>query len=633
MGNIIKEILEHLPKGKITFAGFEGAKIVLYTKDKNFYKNDKGSVKKAVNEFKKRIELRADPSITRDAEDTKKFIKENLPEESGISNILFDPQRSIVTIEVEKPGAAIGKNGSNLREVKNNTFWTPKVRRKPAIRSPLIEDIRSVLYENNDEIKNFLNSVGERIYNGWIRGRKDEWVRTTFLGGAKQIGRSSILLQTPESRVLLDCGIDPALDADNPDSYPIFDAPEFDLKELDAVIVSHAHLDHSGMIPYLFRMGYRGPVYCTEPTRDIMSLLQLDSVKIVRGQGNKPLYTSDDIKEMVKHTIPLDYKKVTDITPDVRITMYNAGHILGSSMVHLHIGNGLHNLLYTGDIKFSRTKLLDRADNVFPRLESMILESTYGSPKKVPPGRRETERNFKNYIINTVNDDGKVLIPVLGVGRAQEVMLMIHDLIEKNKIPKVPVYLDGMLWDVTAIHTAYPEYLNYHVRKKIFNNNNPFLASHFNRVGSNKERKQIIQEDGPYIVLATSGMLVGGASVQYFRELAENPKNSIIFVSYQAEGSLGRKIQEGRKRFTMLNDNKKKVKVQMKMNVYELHGLSGHSNALELKRFVNSCKPSPNRILIVHGEGSSPFELSGFLKAKTKADAYVPAALDSIRLV
>lgn len=633
MANIIKEILEHLPKGKISFAGFEGAKIVLYTKDKEFFKNDKGTVKKAVNEFKKRIELRCDPAITKDAEDTKDFINKNLPDEADVSQILFEPQRSIVIIEVGKPGAAIGRNGSNLKLIKDKTCWTPKVRRKPAIRSPLIEDIRSVLYENNDEIKKFLNSVGERIYNGWVRGRKDEWVRTTFLGGAKQIGRSSILLQTPESRVLLDCGIDPALSADDSNSYPIFDAPEFDLNELDAVIVTHAHLDHSGMIPYLFRMGYRGPVYCTEPTRDIMSLLQLDSIKIVRGEGNKPLFSSDDIKEMVKHTITLDYKKVTDITPDIRITLYNAGHILGSSMAHIHVGNGLHNLLYTGDLKYSRTRLLDRADNVFPRLESMIIESTYGSPKKVPPGRKETEQNFKNYVVNTVKDNGKVLVPVLGVGRAQEVMLMVHDLIQKGKIPKIPVYLDGMLWDVTAIHTAYPEFLNYHVRKQIFNDKNPFLADFFNRVGGNKERKEIINQEGPYIVLATSGMLVGGSSVQYFREFAENPKNSIVFVSYQAEGSLGRKVQEGRKEFVMLNDNRKKVNVRMRMNKYTLDGLSGHSNALEIKRFVNSCRPSPKKILVVHGEGSSPFELSGFLKAKTKADAYVPAALDSIRLV
>ena len=367
MADIIKEILANLPAGKISDAAFEGANIVVYTKDKDFFLNNEGMIKKVVDEFKKRIELRPDPSITMELEEAEKAIKKIVPAEAKIGNIIFDSQRSQVIIEAEKPGLAIGKQGSLLREIREKVLWVPLIKRTPTIKCQLIENIRAVLYQNSEYRRKFLDKVGHRIYDGWIREKKKEWVRISFLGGARQVGRSCIFLQTPESRVLLDCGINVASDSE---TYPSLEAPEFNIQDLDAVIVTHSHLDHSGFVPWLFRMGYRGPVYCTAPTRDVMSLLQLDCIKIARAERKEPIFTSDDVKEMVKHTICLDYEEVTDITPDVRLTLYNSGHILGAAMAHLHIGNGLHNFLYTGDIKFGNTMLLEAAAIRFPRLET-----------------------------------------------------------------------------------------------------------------------------------------------------------------------------------------------------------------------------------------------------------------------
>ena len=292
---IIKEILKDIPEGKISDAVFEGANIVLYTKDKAFAINDKGLIKSIVNKIKKRIELRPDPELCHDPEKAKIEIKNLIDEEAKIDQIIFDPQRSIVIIEAEKPGVAIGKQGELLQEIKAKTFWVPVIRRTPLIRSQIIENIRSVLYQNSDYRRKFLHKTGERIYNGWLRQKKHEWIRVSYLGGARQVGRSCILLQTPESRVLLDCGIDVS---SQDDAYPYLEAPELNIKELDAIVVSHAHVDHTGLIPYLFKYGYRGPVYCTAPTRDIMALLQLDIVKIQRGEGKEPLYTSEEVKEM-----------------------------------------------------------------------------------------------------------------------------------------------------------------------------------------------------------------------------------------------------------------------------------------------------------------------------------------------
>ncbi len=374
MTDIIKEILKNLPEKSISDVAFEGANIVLYTKDKEFFLDNSGLIKKIVDDIKKRVELRPDPSITMDMEKAEKEIRKIITKEAGIDQVLFDPQRSIVVIEADKPGLAIGKQGAFLREIRKNTLWVPLIRRKPAIRSKLIENIRVVLFKESEYRRKFLDKTGHRIYDGWLREKKHEWIRISYLGGGRQVGRSCLFLQTPESRILLDCGVDVASDQD---AYPLLEAPEFNIQQLDAVIVSHSHLDHCGFVPYLFKYGYKGPIYCTEPTRDVMSLLVLDYVKIMRSEGKEPIYTTEDIKEMVKHTISLEYDEVTDITPDVRITLYNAGHILGSSMVHLHIGNGLHNMLYTGDMKFGRTRLLEPAVTTFPRLETLMIESTY----------------------------------------------------------------------------------------------------------------------------------------------------------------------------------------------------------------------------------------------------------------
>jgi len=630
MSEIIDEILNHLPKDKVSDAVFEGANIVLYTKNKDFFLDDAGTVKEIVNMIKKRIELRPDPSICLEEEKAEKLIKKIITDEAGIDQIIFDPQRSIVIIEVQKPGLAIGKQGENLQEIKKQALWVPQIRRTPAIRSQLIESIQAVLYQNNDYRRKFLNKTGQRIYNGWLRReRKEEWIRLSFLGGARQVGRSCFLLQTPESRVLLDCGIDVA---NEEEAYPYLDAPELKISELDAVIISHAHLDHSGLVPYLFKFGYRGPVYCTAPTRDVMSLLQLDLIKIQRNEAKEPIYTSDDIKEMVKHTICLEYEEVTDVTPDVRITLYNAGHILGSCLVHIHIGNGLHNYVYTGDLKYGKTNMLSLANTNFPRLETLMIESTYGGKDNIMPPAKEADDQLSEHIIETIKRKGKVLMPVLGSGRAQEIIVLLDKLIREGKISdQTPVYIDGMVWDITAIHTAYPEYLNSTVRQLIFHkDNNPFLRENIKRIGSSKERQALIEEEGSCVILATSGMLVGGPSVEYLKQLAENPKNLLIFTCYQGEGSLGRRIQRGEKEINFQKSNKfETIKINMDIEKLEI---TGHSDRRELIAFVSHCNPKPKKVIVVHGENSKCLDLAKSLHMLTKVETVAPRNLDALRL-
>lgn len=628
MGDIIKEMLEMLPSAKISSAGFEGANIVLYTKDKDFFFDNKGIIKKVVDEFKKRVELRPDPSITMDMEKAEKAIRKLLPEEAGVSNVIFDPQRSEVVIEAEKPGLVIGKQGGLLREIRAKTLWVPLIKRTPAIKCRLIEDIRSVLYQNSEYRRKFLDKVGHRIYDGWIRGKKNEWIRITMLGGGRQVGRSCILLQTPESRILLDCGINVA---SFDDAYPILESPDFNINDLDAIIVTHSHLDHSGFIPYLFKFGYRGPVYCTAPTRDVMSLLTLDYVKIMKSEGKEPIYTSAEVKEMVKHTICLEYEEVTDITPDVRLTLYNAGHILGSAMAHLHIGNGLHNFVYTGDLKFGRTLLLPPADTRFPRLETLMIESTYGGRQNVLPSEKDEVTELKNIIKNTIGRGGKVLIPTLGSGRGQDVMVLIESLVRNGELDKIPVYIDGMVWDITAIHTAYPEYLAQSIRKMIFHKDqNPFLSEIFRRVGSHKERMQIIEEHGPCVIIATSGMLVGGPSVEYLKRLGDNPKNSLVFSCYQGEGSLGRRIRRGEREIIFKEGQKTEV-LQIKMEVHKIE-VTDHSDRRQLMNFIGKCSPKPKKVIINHGENARCLDLASSIHKAYRVETNAPRNLEAIRI-
>ena len=473
-----------------------------------------------------------------------------------------------------------------------------------------------------------MNSVGKKIYEEWNSEKKDMWVRLTFLGGARQVGRSCLLLQTPNSKILLDCGVDVA--AQGSDKFPHFNVPEFDIAQLDAIIITHAHLDHVGLLPYLYKMGYKGPVYMTAPTRDIAALLALDFIGVAYKQAAAPLFSSKDIKEMVKHSICLNYNEVTDVTPDVRLTFYNSGHVLGGAMVHLNIGNGYHNLLYAGDYKYAKTRLLDPAITVFPRVETVITESTYGSRNDVLPPRAESEKEFISAINKTIERGGKVLIPELGLGRAQESMLVVEDAIKTGKMKKVPVYIDGMIWDINAIHTAYPDFLSSKLKSEVFQDKNPFTSDTFSRVGSPQERKKVV-EGGPCIVLATSGMLVGGASVEYFKEFAGNKNNSLIFVCYQGIGSLGRQVQEGIKETKMIV-NGKEERVEINFEVNTLKGFTAHAGRNEIMSFFNNMRPRPKRVIINHGEISKSLDLASALYKLNRMETNVPRTLETVRL-
>ncbi|RLI60950.1 MAG: beta-CASP ribonuclease aCPSF1, partial [Candidatus Thorarchaeota archaeon] len=332
------------------------------------------------------------------------------------------------------------------------------------------------------------------------------------------------------------------------------------------------------------------------------------------------------------HTITLGYGEVTDIAPDVRLTLHNAGHILGSAIIHLHIGDGQYNLAYTGDFKFGRTRLLEPATFTFPRLETLIIESTYGHPTDKMPPRQEVEKKFASIIKKVIERGGKVLIPVLAVGRAQEIMLVIEDLVSKKRIPKVPVFIEGMIAQATAIHTTHPEALSKKIREMIFHQGvNPFLNEIFVQVDSPEQREEIVNGE-PCIIMATSGMLAGGPSVEYFKLMAPDSKNALIFVSYQGEGTLGRRIQKGWKEVQMYNREGQMTVIPVNMQVETVEGFSGHSDRKQILNYVKRVSPVPERILTCHGEVTKCLNLASTIHKALNVDTKALMVTESIKL-
>ncbi len=631
----LRKIMDALPReAQVTKIDLEGPSIVVYVKNPTFILKQSEIVKSLAKEIKKRIVIKTDKSVRKEKEEAKKLIMEIVPKEAGIVEIEFDDEMGEVVIKAKNPLLVYGRDASIFRKILVTTGWRPRPVRAPLMKSKMVESILSHMLTESDYRLKFLRKVGEQIHRDVLF--KDNYVRITALGGFMEVGRSAILVETAESKILLDFGLNPGAQKSQ-SMFPRIDVLGVNPEEIDAVVVAHAHLDHCGLVPYLFKYGFDGPVYVTEPTRDLMALLQLDLLRILKGEDKPKPFTLREINKMILHSITLKYGEVTDIAPDIRLTFYNAGHILGSAMVHLHIGNGLHNILYTSDFKYGKTRLLEKAHTQFPRVDTLIIECTYGATPQ--PSRIEAERQLITIIKKTIERGGKVLIPTLSVGRAQEIMLVLAEAMEHKMLPKIPVYIEGMIDEVTAIHTAYPEYLSKEVRAHFLADRNPFAYETFVIVEDIYARSDIVESREPAIIMATSGMLTGGPAVEYFKLMAPDPRNSLIFVSYQVEGTLGRRIKDGERELQFVTPEGKMEIVRVNMEVYSIEGFSGHSDQRQLLNFLRDIQPKPKRIILNHGEPTAIRTFMNLIRSRKEklglpsdVEIYAPRVLDSLML-
>lgn len=616
------------PDINVTGLEFEGPELVIYTDDPKKLADDGDIIRNLAKELRKRVVVRPDLKVLAEPEISIIKIQEVVPKEAVLTNYYFDGETGEVQIEAEKPGLVIGRHGATLREITKLIGWTPKVVRTPPVRSTTIANIKDYLRSVQTERKTILRTVGRKIHRDIAS--KDQWVRITTLGGCREVGRSCMLLSTPESRIIIDCGVNVGSDDS---ATPFLYVPEvYPLNQIDAVVLTHAHLDHAGLVPMLYKYGYEGPIYCTPPTRDLAVLLQLDYIEIAGREGKRLPYDSTMVREALKHTITLNYGDVTDIAPDTKLTMHNAGHILGSSIAHFHIGDGLYNVAFTGDQKFERTRLFDPAVCNFPRLETLVTEATYGGTNSIQPSRKEAEVTLMNVVKETISKGGKVIIPAFSVGRSQEVMVVLEEAIRKKVIDEVPVCLDGMIYEATAIHTTYPEYLNNDLRDLIFHKGiNPFLAQCFVKVESPKQRTEII-EGPPCVILATSGMLNGGPVLEYLKRLGPDEKNTLVIVGYQAEGTLGRRIQKGWKELPLSVEGKTQT-VKINLEVTTVDGFSGHSDRQQLMEYMRRIYPKPGRVITNHGEEGNCLDLASSIYKRYRIPTMAPMNLETVRLI
>ncbi|HJJ85097.1 MAG TPA: beta-CASP ribonuclease aCPSF1 [Methanocorpusculum sp.] len=630
----LKELKETInkkvPRGvEVTDVEFEGPEMVIYTDNPEKFAAEQDLIKTLARDLRKRIVVR--PNILGDTEIAYDMVKKVVPEGAGITDIFFDTDTGEMLIEAEKPGVVIGKNGATLRDITMKTGWTPRVVRTPPIPSMTIKQVRQYLREARDERKEFLRRCGRRIHRDSLyTGRdRDQWLRVTTLGCCRQVGRAAFLLTTPQSKVLIDCGESPG--ATGAASSPYLHVPEiYPFSTLDAVVLTHAHLDHSAYVPLLYRYGYDGPVYTTPATRDLAAMLQLDYLDVNNKEDKAPPYSSNEVREFVKHTITLGYGDVTDIAPDLKLTLHNAGHILGSAIAHFNVGNGLYNIAFTGDLYYAKSRLFNPAVSQFPRLEALVMESTYGGSEDFSPSRADAEAHLCEVISETLSRGGKALIPAFAVGRSQELMLALEEGIRNKKLPACKIYLDGMIKEATAMHTAYPEYLNNDLRNQIFRDNyNPFLAECFEQVDSYEKRQEVIFSKDPCVIISTSGMLNGGPVLDYLSNLADSEKNTLIFVGYQADGTYGRRIQKRWREVPM----GKKGSIIINMEVQTVEGFSGHADRKQLMNYVQYVQPKPERVFTIHGEESKTIDLASSIYKKYHIQTVSPQNLETYRLV
>ncbi|MFB6148756.1 MAG: MBL fold metallo-hydrolase RNA specificity domain-containing protein, partial [Halobacteriales archaeon] len=298
-----------------------------------------------------------------------------------------------------------------------------------------------------------------------------------------------------------------------------------------------------------------------------------------------------------------------------------------------HIGEGLYNVAFSGDIHYTDTRLFNGAVNDFPRVETLVLESTYGGRNDYQTDQEDAERSLKEIINQTVENDGKVVIPAFAVGRSQEMMLVLEEAMRDGDIPEIPVHLDGMIWEATAIHTTYPEYLRDDLRDRIFHDDeNPFLSEQFNHIDEGEDERQEVADGEPCIVLSTSGMVDGGPIMSWLEHLGGDPDNTLIFVGYQAQGTLGRRIQNGWDEIP-ISDNGRNKTLTLRLDVETVGGFSGHADRQGLVDFVKTMNPRPEKILCVHGDERSTQDLSSALYHKFNMRTFAPKNLETFRFI
>ena len=430
-------------------------------------------------------------------------------------------------------------------------------------------------------------------------------MKITFLGAAGEVGRSCMMIEESGTKVLLDTGIKLGKKIE----FPQLDRSE--VKAIDGIVLSHAHLDHSGYLPHIYSHGFENNTFATKPTIELTNVLISDYMRL----SNPEDVTKEGLARMQKKNTLIEYGKEFRIK-NLRFRLLSAGHILGSAMIE--VVSDRSRLLYTGDFNLVTTKLLESATNQGLKADTLITESTYsGANDEFKP-----ERSIMDLMVKSLNDTitrgGKAIVPSFAVGRAEEVLLLLDDYMRSGRLQKVPIYIDGMIGKAMRIHRHNVIYCRDELQKRILmNDDDPFKSDNFNFVKTKGERKKIIEGGESCIIVTTSGMLTGGPVISYLKSMSRDEKNKLMLVGYQAVGTPGREIFDGKKEIVV---DEKEIKIGLDVQTFHI---SGHADRPHLVRFAKSLKGLKN-IFAVHGEKSKSTEFAEYMSEGNRFKAVAP---------
>lgn len=438
-----------------------------------------------------------------------------------------------------------------------------------------------------------------------------------FLGAAGTVTGSKHLVQCNGSRVLLDCGLFQGLKALRLRNW---EPPPLDPLALDAVILSHAHLDHAGYLPLLVKRGFRGPIYCTSGTADLLSILLADSAHLMEEEAahaNRhgyskhhpalPLYTAEDAAKVFPLLCPAPYGWAFELAGGMNASLRRTGHILGAASIELLFASSQHRLVYSGDLgRWDRPILRDPE----PVLEAdtLVLESTYGNRLHASGTRDQLARVIRE----TSGRGGTVLIPAFAVGRVQELLWILRELVESKEVPDLPVYIDSpMALDVTEIYRRHPEEYNADLAQALGTGRSPFRYPQHHLLRTVEQSKELNERTEPMVIIAGSGMITGGRILHHLQQRLPDEKNAVLLVGYQAAGTRGRALSEGAATLRMYGRD-----VPVRARVEAIDGLSAHADQAEILRWLSGFRRPPAMTYLVHGEQDPAEALAAVIRKR-----------------
>jgi metallo-beta-lactamase family protein len=451
-----------------------------------------------------------------------------------------------------------------------------------------------------------------------------------FFGAARTTTGSMYLIEVNGKKLLLECGL---FQGHRQESEQLNKILPFDTKQVDAVVLSHAHLDHAGKLPSLCK-NYDGPIHCTNATRDLCGIMLLDSAHIqeqdtifvskVRVKKHQPpvepLYTTPDAEKCVKQLVAHDYEKTFSPVAGVNVTFRDAGHILGSAQVILDIQeNGKKfRWLFTGDIGRGGDELL-RDPIPVENVDYLQIESTYAA--RVHEQRPDADNLVAKYVGETLKQNGKIIIPAFSVGRTQQIVYVLHELICAGKLPRIPMFVDSPLSaNATDIYMKHPECLRDTIYDTLCNNENPFGMKNLTYIASADESKKLNDRKEPMIIISASGMCEGGRIRHHLKNNLGDAKNLVLFIGYCAEGTLGNQIVVGKTPVNIFGEP-----YDVRAKVVSLDTYSGHADKNELKNYVQKLSGDIKKIVCIHGEETQCLAHAETLRGmKPKADVIAP---------